>query len=146
MKKKLSNLFLTAVNSQRFDVALLVLRIGVAFALIKIHGIKKLLHFADTAANIPDPFGLGGTTSAIIAILANVVFAFFILLGFATRLSATFILSVTITGLLLVHINDPWSVKDVPFIYSLVMMTILILGAGRYSLDHIIHQKIKQAL
>lgn len=145
MKKILSNLFSTAANSQRFDVALLVLRIGVAFTLIKVHGSKKLLHFADTVANIPDPFGLGGTTSAVVAILANMVFAFFILLGLATRLSAVFILSVTITGLLMVHLNDPWSVKDIPFMYSLVMIVILILGAGRYSLDHFIHHKINQA-
>jgi len=145
MKKVLSNLFSTAMNSQRLDFALLVLRFGVAFVLIKVHGSKKLLHFADTVANIPDPFGVGGTTSAIIAVLANVVFALFILLGFATRLSATFILIVTITGLLLVHINDPWSVKDIPFMYSLVMMAMLILGAGRYSIDRFIYKKLNQA-
>lgn len=123
------------------DSILLIFRVLVSLAMINTHGIKKLIYFSDTVQNIPDPFGLGGQISAYIAILANIISPILIILGLATRLAALQILSVTVIGFFVVHAADPWTVKDVPLMYSLAYLLIFFFGAGKYSLDYSISKK-----
>ncbi|WP_299896748.1 DoxX family protein [uncultured Aquimarina sp.] len=117
------------------DLSLLVFRILLSLSMINTHGIKKLLDFEGTIQHIPDPMGIGGEISTIIAIVANIVAPVFIILGLGTRLATLPILSVTLMGFFIVHGNDPWSVRDVPLMYSLAYLLILFMGAGKYSLD-----------
>ena len=55
------------------------------------------------------------------------------------------ILSITLSGLLIVHITDPAKIQDTPLIYSIVFITLFILGPGKYSLDALLEkiQKMK---
>tara|TARA_R110000772_G_scaffold23252_4_gene62316 strand:- start:311 stop:709 length:399 start_codon:yes stop_codon:yes gene_type:complete len=117
------------------DKGLLVFRVFAAFALIKAHGLPKLLHFQETLQHIPDPLGMGSTFSAYFAIFTNLFCAVLVALGLFTRASAFLIFSLTITGLLLVHFNDSSKVQDVPLLYSIVFGYIAYMGAGKYSLD-----------
>ena len=125
------------------DHLLLGFRVLVSLAMINTHGIKKLIYFADTVQNIPDPFGLGGEVSTYIALLANIICPVFVILGLGTRIAALQILSVTLIGLFIVHAADPWAVKDVPLMYSLSYLFIFFFGAGKYSLDYKISKKWK---
>jgi putative oxidoreductase len=136
MRSLITNLSTTNITKNTLDRSLLFFRIGVALSLMIIHGLPKVFDFQTTMEKIPDPFGLGGEINAVIAVLANVLFAAFVAAGLFTRLSALFILSITLTGLFIVHANDPLAVKDVPYMYSLAFALIAILGAGKYSLDH----------
>ena len=126
------------------DAALMAFRIMIAFALFRTHGLKKIADFESTLMHIPDPFGIGGLASTCVAIFVNVGLAGFVALGFLTRLSAVGILSLTLSGLFLVHFNDPWPVKDVPLIYSIAYTLVLFLGPGTYSMDHLISEKLKK--
>ena len=117
------------------NAALLLLRVGVALSLFVVHGFKKVTDFAGTVEHIPDPFGIGGYPSAIIAILANVVAAGLLALGLGTRLAIALILGITLSGLFIVHAADPVHIKDVPYMYSLVLLFLLYVGPGSYSLD-----------
>ena len=141
MKNLINRLFAIENSQDTINWTLLFFRIGIGLSLINTHGLKKVLHYQDTVAHIPDPFGIGGEISTIVAILANVVFAGFLALGLFTRLSTLFIFGVTISGLLFVHINDPWPVKDVPLMYSMSLALIFVLGPGRYSLDNYLFKK-----
>jgi putative oxidoreductase len=118
------------------DKGLLVFRVIAAFAIIKAHGLPKLLHFQETLQHIPDPLGMGTTFSAYIAVFTNVFCALLVALGLFTRMAAFFIFSLTITGLLLVHFNDSSKIQDVPLIYSIVFGYIAYIGSGKYSLDY----------
>lgn len=118
------------------DVTLLVFRTLVSLSMINTHGMKKLLDFEGTIHHIPDPLGIGGEFSAIMAIIANIVAPIFVILGFGTRLAILPILSVTLLGFFIVHGNDPWEVRDVPLMYSLSYFALFFLGAGKYSLDY----------
>lgn len=118
------------------DIVLLVFRVLVSLAMIHTHGLKKILDFSGTVANIPDPFGMGGQISASIAIIANIISPIFVILGLGTRLAILPILSVTLIGFFIVHAKDPWAVKDIPLMYSLSYLLIVFLGAGKYSLDN----------
>ena len=117
------------------DKGLLVFRIFAAFAILKAHGLPKLLHFQETLQHIPDPLGMGSTFSAYFAIFANVLCAILVALGLFTRAAAFFILSLTLTGLLAIHFNDSAKLQDTPLIYSIVFGYITYVGAGKYSLD-----------
>ncbi len=97
---------------------------------------KKLLNFEETIKHIPDPMGVGGEISAVLAIVANIVAPLFVILGLGTRLATIPILSVTLMGFFIVHGNDPWAVRDVPLMYSLAYLLIFFMGAGKYSLDN----------
>lgn len=142
MKSIINKLFNPGPMFLSQDAIILGFRVLVSLSMINTHGIKKLVHFSDTVANIPDPFGLGGEISTYIALLANIVSPIFVILGFATRLAALQILSVTIMGFLVVHAGDPWAVKDVPLMYSLSYLLIFFFGAGKYSLDHNLSNKM----
>ena len=135
MQKWLTKLLNPDISLISFDRGMLAFRVLVSLSMINTHGIKKLLYFEETVANIPDPFGLGGALSTYIALLANIICPVLIIAGLFTRFAALQILSVTIMGFLVVHFNDPWAVKDVPLMYSLAYLLILYLGPGRLSLD-----------
>jgi len=142
MKSLFKKLLSTQNSPQVIDASLLVFRVAVGLSIINTHGWNKLVDFEGNAAHIPDPFGLGGATNVVIAIVADIVFAGFVVAGFLTRFSALVVLQVTLVGLLVVHINDPWKVKDVPLMYSLAFSLIMVLGAGKYSIDHwLFHSK-----
>lgn len=121
--------------------ALLVFRVLVSLSMINTHGMKKLLNFQETVNHIPDPMGLGGEASAVIAIIANIVAPVFVIFGLATRLAVIPILGVTLAGFFIVHGNDPWAVRDVPLMYSLAYSLLFFIGAGKYSLDYKLFKK-----
>jgi len=125
------------------DVTILVFRILVSLSMINTHGMKKILDFEGTVKHIPDPFGLGGEFSAVMAIIANIVAPIFVILGLCTRFAILPILSVTLLGFFVVHGNDPWPVRDVPLMYSLAYLGLFFLGAGKLSLDYKLLNKNK---
>lgn len=94
------------------------------------------MHYNETLSHIPDPLGIGSTASTYFAIVANIISPIFVLLGLGTRIAVLPILAVTLTGFFIVHISDPWAVKDVPLMYSIAFSLILVLGPGKHSLDN----------
>ncbi len=125
-----------------FHVGMLAFRIVVAFAMIRIHGIKKIVDIEGEIAHMPDPLGLGGELNAYIAIAINIFFAGFVGLGFLTRLFALGILPLTLMGLFVVHWQDPWPMKDAPLMYSMAFGLIALLGPGKYSIDHSLNKSL----
>ncbi|WP_046755992.1 DoxX family protein [Kordia jejudonensis] len=117
------------------DTSILLFRVLVSLSMINTHGLKKILNFPETVSHIPDPFGMGGYVSTIIAIIANIVGPIFIIFGLGTRVAILPILGVTLMGFFVVHGSDPWAVRDIPLMYSLAYLLIFFLGAGKYSLD-----------
>jgi putative oxidoreductase len=49
-----------------------------------------------------------------------------------------------LTALLHVHAADPFGKKELPLMYLLFFFGFLILGAGKYSVDHLIGGKSKR--
>jgi len=125
----------TALTDTQMGLGLLFLRVFGALALLRTHGLPKLWDVEGTVAHIPDPMGIGGTLSAYYAIFANVGCAILILVGLFTRWAALAIVSITLSGLFLVHAADPVKVQDTPLIYSVVFITLIIMGSGKYALD-----------
>lgn len=131
----------TTLPENRADYVLLMYRVTVSMAFLFIHGAKKIVNFQDEVQHIPDPFNMGGTTATIIAIFSNVVCSIFVAMGLFTRAFAIGAFMIPFIGLLIVHANDPWVVKDVPLMYSLAFAVIIALGPGRFSLDSVLNKK-----
>lgn len=120
------------------DLGLLVLRVWLGLSMLLIHGKGKLMNseatlgFFQSQLGIPNYLGWG-------AILAETLFSLLLVLGFATRWSAGF-LAVTMTVAftmkhqLILEQGNPNS-GELAFIYLAGFVTLLIAGAGRYSVD-----------
>jgi len=118
------------------NIAILFFRIAVAIELIVVHGSKKIAHHGHAAEIVPNPLGLPEAFNQGFAFAATLIFPLFILVGFYTRVAALFALAVPMTGYLVVHWNDSLAEKDVPFMYSISLLLIIVCGAGKYSMDH----------
>lgn len=141
MKKIIQFLFSTKITEKRTSIALLVFRVLLSLSLFNTHGLKKILHFEETLAHIPDPFGFGSELSTYIALFANLVCPVFVVLGLFTRVAILPIVGITLSGFFIVHASDPWSVKDIPLMYSMSFLLLLYLGPGTYALDKKLFKK-----
>ncbi|MBC7934818.1 MAG: DoxX family protein [Rhizobacter sp.] len=125
-----------------FHLTMLIFRVLVSLELMIVHGFKKLGIGVSVAEIIPNPLHLPEAFNNGFAIGANIIAPVFIVFGLLTRLAILPVLAVTLTGYFVLHWNDALLIKDVPFIYSLVLMLVWVLGPGKYSLDYIINRKL----
>ncbi len=117
------------------SVGLLVLRLGFGLSMLFGHGWGKLINFTQLSGSFPDPIGAGSTTSLILAIFAEVICAFLITIGLFTRLAAIPLIVTMLTAFFLIHMDDPWSRKELAATYGFAFICIFCSGPGKYSLD-----------
>ncbi|MGF6574852.1 putative oxidoreductase [Paraburkholderia sp. GAS333] len=115
------------------DVGLLYLRVSACLLVLVVHGLPKVMHYAEQAAVIEDPFHLGRSVSMVFAIFAEVVCPPFVILGIATRLTVLPILIVTLIALTFVHRD--WTLAEGQFAWMLLILfgTLAITGSGQIS-------------
>ena len=120
------------------ELGLLILRLWLGLTMMINHGIPKLMHFNETAANFPDPLGVGAKISLGLAVFAEVGCSALLVVGFFTRM-ATLLLAITMgVAFFVVHKGalamGPGS-GELAFMYLAGYMTLLFAGPGRYSVD-----------
>lgn len=118
------------------NIALLIFRVLLAFELFRVHGMKKFRVENGQKEQVPNPLHLPEKLNDLIAIFSDTVVPFFIILGLGTRLAVLPTIGVTAVGYFVVHRKDSLEVRDVPYMYTLSLLLILALGAGKYSLDY----------
>ena len=117
------------------NAALLIFRILLAVELFRVHGMKKFRVENGQKEHVPNPLHLPEKLNGLVATFSDTVVPFFIILGLGTRLAVLPTIGVTAIGYFVVHKNDSLEVRDVPYMYTLSLLLILALGAGKYSLD-----------
>ncbi|MDN3674361.1 DoxX family protein [Flavobacterium branchiarum] len=118
------------------NIALLIFRVLLAFELFRVHGMKKFRVENGQKEQVPNPLHLPEKLNDLIAIFSDTIVPFFIILGLGTRLAVLPTIGVTAVGYFVVHRKDSLEVRDVPYMYTLSLLLILALGAGKYSLDY----------
>lgn len=132
--KKILNLSFIPVNT---DAALLLLRVWLGLGVFVKHGIEKFTGFSTIAEHFPDPIGIGHTASLSFALVSDVICSILVIIGLATRLSASVIiinLFVAFAFLFKFSIDKPHS--ELAFVYLGGFIVILLAGAGKYSVDN----------
>jgi len=132
----LKQILTSDLGSSFNDIAFMVFRVLFAIQLFRVHGLKKFRLENGQKEIIPNPLGLPDKMNALVASFADLVVPFLIILGLGTRLAVLPTIGVTAIGYFVVHRKDSLEVRDVPFIYTLTLLLILALGAGKYSLDY----------
>ena len=133
MKRLLGSLLFSTAG---LDVGLLLLRVS-AGGLMLVHGILKLLGFAEKSGGFPDPLGVGSTLSLAMAVGAEVGCALLLILGLATRAAAIPLMITMLVAAFMVHANNGWGKQELGVVYLAMYTAILFTGAGRLSLDHL---------
>lgn len=117
------------------DIALLILRIGIA-ALMLTHGIPKMTQlFSGEPVQFMPFMGLSAKASLGLAVFAEVFCSFLLIIGFATRLAAIPLIITMLVALITVHATDPIVKQEPALHYLLVFIVLLITGSGRFSID-----------
>jgi putative oxidoreductase len=143
MKAVLVRLFAVGQNSQSVDLALLLLRIMVTTSLIYHHGIAKILDWNLLTTHPLDPIGIGVVPSLIYAGFCDLLCAFLVLVGFATRISSFFCITTLATvAFLMDHaLTTPYfpiphtGHGEISWVYMAAFVVTIIAGPGRYSVD-----------
>ena len=125
------------------NLAILVIRLG-AGGMMLTHGIPKIGRLlGEGPVKFADPFGLGPEISLVLAIIAEVVCAVLVMVGFKTRIATVPLMMTMLTAALYAHWNDPFPKKELPLLFFLVFLAILIMGPGKYALDSLIKKRGK---
>lgn len=125
------------------NLALLLLRIVIGLMMIFGHGWGKLMKVIDGNWAFPEIMGMPSSVSLILAVLIEVGCSILLILGFRTRLVATFLFLIMGSALLFVHGQDPLFIahadgggsKELPILYGIVYLTLALAGGGRYGVS-----------
>lgn len=116
------------------DLGLLLLRIGLAAGLLT-HGWMKIENFSKLAGVFPDPFGTGHLTALVMAILSEVGGSILLILGLWTRAASIALLATFLTIFFIVSAGQPFSGRELGYVYLVGFLGLLLTGAGSLSLD-----------
>jgi len=140
----IKNIFTPGSYPDNINFALFLLRISAGVFMLT-HGLGKFSKlFGDNPIKFADPIGLGETASLSLAVFAEVFCSVFLIFGIATRLSAIPLLITMSVAFFIVHADDSFGRKELPLVYIIIYLTLLITGAGKFSIDHWLHRKINQ--
>ena len=141
MKDSIDSLKHWNLKTISLDSTMLLFRVLLSLEIMIVHGMKKIGIGTTIAEVVPNPFHLPEDINQIMALAANLLFPFFIIIGWCTRWATLPILAVTLTGYFIVHGNDSLLMRDIPFMYSLSFLLIFCLGPGKYSIDKMFQSK-----
>ncbi len=117
------------------DVGSLILRVGLGSAMMLNHGLGKLQSFSEKSGGFPDPLGVGSPMSMALAVFAEFFCSAAIIVGFATRLALTQLIATMAVAFFIIHGADPFSKKEMAFLYLVPFIALFLLGPGRISVD-----------
>jgi putative oxidoreductase len=127
-----------SVASGTIDVALLVLRLWGGLLLFFQHGLVKVMHFSQMSAHFPNPIHIGPLPSLLFATLSDAICSLLVALGIATRYTALIVVINLATAFTLVHhmkLSPGPGNGELPLLFLGIFLTLVIAGAGRYSVD-----------
>nr|MBI1228582.1 DoxX family membrane protein [Cytophagales bacterium] len=116
------------------DIALLILRVG-AGTLLFIHGLPKLLNFSGRLNSFADPLGLGPALSLQLVVFAEVFCTLILAVGFMSRIVLIPLIINMFVITFIVHGPDPFGKQELPLLYLISFVVLMIAGPGKYSID-----------
>ena len=132
MKKLLS----TKYTAAAFNVAMLILRVGLTAFLIP-YGYDKLVHFASYKSGFMNFLGMGGPVSLALLIFAEFFCSLFLMIGLFSRLVVIPLIVAMSVALYAEH-GDVFGKGEHAATFLIVFVTIFLVGPGKISVDGMI--------
>jgi len=132
----LKGILYSDLGSSFNNIVFLIFRTLLAIQLFRVHGLQKFRLMESHKEIIPNPLGLPYKLNALIAAFSELVVPVLIILGLGTRLAVLPTIAMTAIGYFVIHRKDSLEVRDIPYMYTISLLLILALGAGKYSLDY----------
>ena len=130
----MKKLFSTSYTDNAFNIALLLLRVGVGVLMIP-RGYQKLIHFSERKDNFMNFLGMGSTISLSLVVFTEVVCAGLLVLGLLSRFAALALVILTTVIVFKANKGDIFGKGELAMLYLLGSFTVLLVGPGKYSLD-----------
>ena len=132
--------FLLSNKVTGVDLSLLLIRIASGGFMFS-HGWGKLQKLVNGNFEFGDPIGLGPEISLALTVFAEILCAFFLLIGLFTRLASIPLLITMIVAVFVVHLDHDFGKKELGLFYLISYLVIFISGPGKFSLDSLIFKK-----
>jgi putative oxidoreductase len=138
--------FMTGTSDNVSSFGILVLRVIFGGFMAIGHGWQKIQTMGGSPSKFPDPLGIGNVMSFYGAVGAEFVCSLLLVLGLFTRLACLPLLFTMGVAFLVVHRNDALfmaggAAKEPAILYFAAYLAVLLLGPGRFSLDHALFGK-----
>jgi len=137
----MSNVFKSTALNRIVDTktAITILRIIIPLLMIYNHGFFKLTNVLGGNFGFLDPIGIGAAPSLILATLAEAICAFLVLIGFWTRGAALIVVLNMAVAMFFQDLPaDGLPGIELPLLYLVGFLVILLLGPGKFSVDGMI--------
>ncbi len=126
------------------DAGLLILRLFAGLALAFGHGLGKIppsAGFVEATAALGFPLP---EVFAWAAGLAEFVGGLLLVVGLLTRPAAVFVAFTMAVAAFGQHAADPFADKEMALLYGVIALTLLLSGAGRFSLDALLRRRAER--
>lgn len=138
----IKNIFNPGNYSKNIDFVLLLLRLVVGGFMLT-HGIGKFEKlFSGEPITFPDPIGVGATASLALVVFSEVFCSLFLIFGIATRLSSIPLIITMLVAAFIAHAADGFGKQELPLLYTLIYIVLVISGSGRIAFDNWMYQKL----
>ncbi|MFN3874799.1 MAG: DoxX family protein [Flavobacteriales bacterium] len=119
------------------DLGCLLLRLAFGGTMLVQHGWPKVMRFGEIADGFADPFGLGGTFSLVLIVLAEVLCSALVILGLWLRTALVPLIIGMAVIAFMVKADAPFQEKELALAYLVAFAALLFTGSGRYAIDRI---------
>ena len=123
------------------DFLSLLMRLVFGLLMIFNHGIPKINKIDNAIIIFPDPLGVSPEISLYLAIFAEVLMAFFVVMGLLTRWSVVPLIFTMAVAAFVVHSGDPLKEMEMSILYLTAFIAIGIQGGGKYSVDFLLKKR-----
>ena len=138
----IKNIFNPGNYTKNIDFVLLLLRLVVGGFMLT-HGIGKFEKlFSGEPITFPDPIGVGATASLALVVFSEVFCSLFLIFGIATRLSSIPLIITMLVAAFIAHADDGFGKQELPLLYTVIYIVLVISGSGRIAFDNWIYQKL----
>ncbi|WP_342686557.1 DoxX family protein [Aequorivita flava] len=135
------NIFNSGTYPKQLDILLLILRLTAGIFMLT-HGMGKFQTlFGSEPIQFLDPLGVGATASLALTVFAEVACSILLIFGMGTRLAALPLLITMGVATFIIHSNDGFAKQELPLLYAVIYITIIVMGAGKYSIDYLLSRK-----
>ena len=127
------------------DLGLLILRIGAGSFMFFGHGLQKLnMLFGPGEIKFANPVGLGPELSLVLSTFAEFLCAGLLILGIFPRVSTGVLAINMFVAGIIYHAPDPFGTKEKALLFFVVFVTLLLLGAGKYSINKLFPARLQK--